>query len=246
MKVFITLLISCTTLISVEADLISDHKALIEEKTAAYKNMNELEIKALVTLTIKDSVAMLREASRLYRIFEISIEADNYDRIETSVMRTLPKIWITLDKEKIEERMNNLVKLGVITEMIKFRIKVEMGKRISNLTFTNDTEAILKDKFHQTVNETLTVLKRAVDYLTERKYIFWTDIHQKLYEYISSMFEGLEERMKMLKSDAIRAKNYQIMINDLLVTLAVSDTRSFNEKQTDQSTTQINQIHSTT
>jgi len=225
MKVLITLLISFTALISVEADLEADVKAFIANKTEEYVKLTELEIQVHVKSAVALMVRMMKDASAKYRNEDLGSVANFYDSIETFIMDGVPKIWITLDKEEMKERMTNLIKLGVTIEVVKYRAELEKKSRETNPLKVTETEANLEKKFQELCNKTLTLTKWTVEELTKKKSLFWADIHQKIYEFLVEKLEGFDKDVKTLKTDVIRAKNLQLMINDLTLLLSAADTR---------------------
>jgi hypothetical protein len=225
MKVLITLLIAFTALISVEANLESDVKAFIANKTAEYSKLTELEIKVHVKSAVAEVVRMMKDASAMYRKEDLGSVAGFYDSVETFILDGVSKMWITLDKEEMKERMTNLIKMGVTIEVIKYRAELEKKSRGSNPLKVTETEENLEKKFQEVCNKTLTLTKWTVEELTKKKSLFWADIHQKIYEFLAQKLEGFDKDVKKLKTDVIRAKNLQLMVDDLTLLLSVADTR---------------------
>jgi len=201
--------------VQVNCDAGDDQKALVPKLKGQLEKMTEQEIKTLVESDVKSMEAMMTSAAERYMKEDLQLVAQVYKSIIEWVSTGMPKTFSALDKMDDKSKKSGLVGTGLAAEVYKMRAEREEKERAANPLKVTDTEEGLQKKFKEIGDKLLALDKMAVEGLKKKNMTYWSDMHQNLYDFMSEGFKSIDSDVKKLSTTAIRAKNLQVLVNDL-------------------------------
>jgi len=227
MKSLIALLIGFTTLVCVNA---IDQDTYIKLQLAKYVLLPNWITRALIRQDNKAIKDMMYSAADQYDNEDLYVIAIYYRKLKVYVDPELENMFTELNDMSWSQSKVNYIKLGVTVAVIRWRAELEKESRASNPLIVTNTSANLEIKFQELCNKTISRTDWTTEELKKKESNFYSRLHGKIANFLREALKRLYNDIKALDKEDVRAKNFQLAINDINLLLSVADAR--NEEET--------------